>query len=138
MYVGESSSDRTEPLMLSGNNVNERGEISADKIPLEDNVDNIVTLLLESGMTGSDCAAILAHTPSIAMMRAQRNDPPDIAEKLERKYGGETLEETIDRVLRAVLYSTLKMRKYDTRKVRKNCTSCVPGRCKRFYRRRPH
>ena len=89
-------------------------------------------------MTGSDCAAILAHIPSIAMMVLQKNDPPDIAEKLERKYGGETLEEIIDRVLRAVLYSTLKMRKYDTRKVRKNCTSCVPGRCKIFYRRRPH
>ena len=56
--------------MLSGNNVNERGEISADKIPLEDNVDNIVTLLLKSGMIGSDCAAILAYTPSIAMMPA--------------------------------------------------------------------
>jgi hypothetical protein len=71
-------------------------------------VDAVIKLLVEAGLTGRDIAAIFTHTPSITMMKAKRDG-------VER--GGETLEDTVDRAFTQVLCSTIKLRKYDARKV---------------------
>lgn len=76
-----------------------------------------VSLLLDFGFTGNDIAAILTHTPSIALMRPQRAD----GEGPHAETGGETIEETVRRAFEQLLLSNLKLRKYDARKVVRSC-----------------
>ena len=82
-------------------------------------VDAVVALLVDEGLTGRDIAAIFTHTPSISMMKARRGD----AEK-----GGETLEDTLNRSFSGVLCSTIKLRKYDARKVLRTCPGLLTKR----------
>ena len=76
-----------------------------------------VNLLLDFGFTGNDIAAILTHTPSVALMRPRRVDGED----LEAETGGETIEETVRRSFEQLLLTNLKLRKYDARKVVRLC-----------------
>lgn len=59
--------------------------------------------LTEAGLTGRDIAAILAHTPSVAFMSAT-----------------DTLRPILDKTF-GLLSDTLKLRKYDARKVLRTC-----------------
>ena len=74
-------------------------------------------LLLQFGLTGNDIAAILTHTPSVALMRPRRAD----GKEREVDSDGETIEETVRRAFEELLLTNLKLRKYDARKVIRSC-----------------
>ena len=95
----EGSSDLLDSLGLYSNKVNTYS------------LDSAIDLLVHSGLTGKDIASILVHTPSISMMKA-RND-----ENSSESFKGETLETTLNRSYFGVLCDTIKLRKYDARKV---------------------
>ena len=76
-----------------------------------------VRLLLDFGFTGNDIAAILTHTPGVALMRPRRAD----GEEVKEEAGGETIEETVGRAFDQLLLTKLKLRKYDARKVVRSC-----------------
>lgn len=65
--------------------------------------------LTEAGLTGRDIAAILAHTPSVAFMSAT-----------------DTLRPILDKTF-GLLSDTLKLRKYDARKVLRTCPGLLTG-----------
>ena len=65
--------------------------------------------LAEAGLTGKDIAAILTHTPSVAFMSAS-----------------DTLLPILGRTF-ALLSDTLKLRKYDARKVLRTCPGLLTG-----------
>ena len=65
--------------------------------------------LTEAGLTGRDIAAILAHTPSVAVMSAT-----------------DTLRPILDKTF-GLLSDTLKLRKYDARKVLRTCPGLLTG-----------
>lgn len=81
-------------------------------------IDSVISVMTEHGLTGTDIAAVFTHTPSLAMMRARRdgsekeNDGTTAGEK------SFTLEDTLDRALVGLLGETLGLRRYDARKVR--------------------
>ena len=88
---------------------------------------DVVELLTESGLTAKDIAEILIHTPSVALMMPRR--PPETRnEGIEQKLEGETLEETLDRALSQLLCGTLKLRRYDARKVLRTCPGLLTKR----------
>ncbi|CAB9497827.1 mitochondrial transcription termination [Seminavis robusta] len=80
---------------------------------------DVVDLLLENGLNAKDIATILTHTPSVALMRPKRG---------EEELGGETLEETVQRALSGLLCTTLKLRRYDARKVLRNSPGLLTKR----------
>lgn len=87
-------------------------------------IDEIMNLMVESGLTGKDIAAIFTHTPSVSMMKGRKSP---IRDKFS-KTGGETLEDTIDRSLVQVLSTKIKLRKYDARKVLRSCPGLLTKR----------
>jgi hypothetical protein len=77
-------------------------------------VDEVIGVMTEHGLTGIDIAAIFSHTPSVAMMKARKElDAFTVGERGESF----SLEETLDRVFMRLLGETLKLRRYDARKV---------------------
>ena len=74
-------------------------------------LDSVIDLLVNSGLTGKDIASILVHTPSISMMKARHD------QNSSESFKGETLENTFNRSYFGVLCGTIKLRKYDARKV---------------------
>ena len=109
--------------------------------------DDIIDVFIEKGFTGTDICAILIHTPSLALMMPRRsfagitdetmvnsdNGGVDELSGLESSSestsgDGETLEQTIDRSFQGLLLDTLKMRKYDARKVVRSCPGLLSVR----------
>ena len=72
-------------------------------------VESVIDVLTKSGLSGRDCAAILHHTPSIALMKPKRDD--------DNSNHMNTVEDIINCILKDVLSGLLKLRKYDARKV---------------------
>jgi len=95
-------------------NLQQEAELRGDSY----DIDDVIALLVESGLTGKDIAAIFSHTPSVSMMKARRNDDSR----------GETLEDTLNRSFVGVLSSTIKLRKYDARKVLRTCPGLLTKR----------
>ena len=87
-------------------------------------IDEIMNLMVESGLTGKDIAAIFTHTPSVSMMKARKSPIRDEFSNT----GGETLEDTIDRSIVQVLSKKIKLRKYDARKVLRYCPGLLTKR----------
>ena len=77
-------------------------------------LDQVIQLLSERGLTGTDICTILTHTPSVALMRPKADS--DASET--------TLERTVTRAFQGVLSESLQLRKYDARKV-----SIIDVRC---------
>ena len=75
------------------------------------NIQNIIDVLNDAGLTGRDIAAIFTHTPSVSMMQTKK-DADNIPDSLEA---------TLERAYFGVLCSTIKLRKCDARKV---CSPC--------------
>ena len=104
--------------------------------PPEYGFDDVVDLLLEYGLTGTDICAILTHSPSVALMRPRRAKTSDEAadnegsteDVMATRSGGETLEETLDRSLKGLLCTTLQLRRYDARKVLRSCPGLLSKR----------
>eukprot|EP00594_Rhizosolenia_setigera_P014039 CAMPEP_0178962484 /NCGR_PEP_ID=MMETSP0789-20121207/14392_1 /TAXON_ID=3005 /ORGANISM="Rhizosolenia setigera, Strain CCMP 1694" /LENGTH=847 /DNA_ID=CAMNT_0020646643 /DNA_START=1280 /DNA_END=3823 /DNA_ORIENTATION=+ len=98
------------------------------------NVEEVISLMLEFGMTPADCVAIFIHTPSIALMQPRRSvSAPSIngetmTDDESSDDTGMTLEETLETTLVTVLIKTLKLRKYDARKIIRNCPGLLTMR----------
>jgi hypothetical protein len=98
------------------------------------NIDAVLEVMTQHGLTGNDIATIFTHTPSIAIMRARRTDNAIIQRTTtDRKTdrGGElhqssySLEEIMNRVFVGLLSDTLKLRRYDARKVLRATTGLL-------------
>lgn len=84
--------------------------------------EDVLKLLLENGLTGKDIAAILVHTPGLALMMPRRITDEGVTDDI---LGGETLEETMKRAYDGVLRESLELRKYDARKVSTTIVDCL-------------
>ena len=105
--------------------LSEKGTSPADRFKQPDyGFADVVDVLIDNGLTAKDVVSILIHTPSIAVMMPQR--PENSVE--EDALGGETVEETLQRALSDLLCSTLKLRRYDARKVLRNCPGLLTKR----------
>jgi hypothetical protein len=120
-------------------------------------VDDVIELMLEYGLTGNDICTILAHSPGVALMMPRRSlaTPTGVNGKTangkdnlngnaanggaplqdnisndeeESLGGGETLEQTLNRSFRGLLSTTLKLRRYDARKVLRGCPGLLSMR----------
>ena len=80
-------------------------------------LDGIVTVMTEYGLTGNDIAAVLAHTPSVSMMKPRPNAIESENEGVHAGRRGFTLAEALDSAFVGLLGDTLKLRRYDARKV---------------------
>jgi mTERF len=87
---------------------------------------DVVDVLVENGLSAKDITTILTHTPSIALMRPKRMAPDSSPE--QTILGGETIEETVQRALSELLCTTLKLRRYDARKVLRSCPGLLTKR----------
>jgi len=85
--------------------------------------DDVVEVFQEYGFTGNDICSILTHSPSLALMMPK----PSFAEESEALVG-ETLCQTLDRSFRGTLMETLRLRKYDARKVLRNCPGLLTAK----------
>ena len=86
--------------------------------PSNSDLQHVVDLLLEKGLSGTDVCSILTHTPSVALMRPRNSEDGDSNKN-------NTLEATLQRALDQVLSNTLGLRRYDARKVRCDDNECV-------------
>lgn len=93
--------------------------------PASSGIDDVVDLFLSYGLTPKDVAEILIHTPGVALMRPRHARG---REEEGASSNGESLEETMDRAFVGVLCGTLNLRKYDARKVLRNCPGLLTMR----------
>mmetsp|Transcript_5543 Transcript_5543/g.6439 ORF Transcript_5543/g.6439 Transcript_5543/m.6439 type:complete len:631 (+) Transcript_5543:51-1943(+) len=98
---------------VKGNDV--ESQLSFNEIA-EYGIDDVISLLLENGLSGYDIAVILTHTPGIAMMMPRT--PP---KHLQIKLDGKTLEETFDNAYKGLLLGKLNLKKYDAKKILRLC-----------------
>lgn len=113
---------------------------------------DVVDMFLSYGFTAKDIAEIFIHSPGVALMRPRpkrvsaatitffdgSNDTDTRAITTDdngndnvftiSSGNGETLQETVDRVFVNLLQGTLKLRKYDARKVIRNCPALLTMR----------
>ena len=121
--LSESSSSLPNDAVASGSAAHKGGLNS---------IEEVLKLLTDAGLTGKDIAAVFSHTPSVATMAARRpsedgNEEDEYGKKLSAKTG-ETLEETLDRAYNELLTRTLKLRRYDARKVLRTCPGLLTKR----------
>jgi len=91
--------------------------------------DDVVEVLLEFGLTGKDVCAILSHSPSLALMMPRESfAEKDATSDLVGTSSGETLEQTLLRSFKGLLLNTLGLRKYDARKVLRDCPGLLSVR----------
>ncbi|KAL7536277.1 hypothetical protein ACHAXR_007043 [Thalassiosira sp. AJA248-18] len=80
-------------------------------------IDGVIAVMTEYGLTGNDVAAVFSHTPNVAMMRARRTESKAQMDNADGERKSFALEETLDRAFVGLLGETLKLRRYDARKV---------------------
>ena len=80
-------------------------------------MDGVIDVLSEYGLTGIDIAAVFSHTPSVVMMKARGNSNLRGDEVVDVGRKGFTLSEALDCAFVGLLGDTLKLRRYDARKV---------------------
>lgn len=76
-------------------------------------LNQVIALLTEKGLTGTDICTILSHTPSVALMRPTTTTNDSEEQDMDET----TLDSTVTRAFTGVLSESLKLRKYDARKV---------------------
>jgi hypothetical protein len=92
--------------------------VSAEPRALQNNFENVVDLMLEYGLSVRDIAEILIHSPGIALMQARPIvNEAECETDATSSSEGETLKETLHRVLVELLCGTLGLRRYEARKV---------------------
>ena len=97
-------------------------EISTPSYGFED----ILKVMKNYGLTGNDLSVLLTHSPNLALR---------VPSKKFLRSGqseAETLEETLERSLRGLLMETLGLRRYDARKVLRNCPGLLSVRVPRL------
>jgi hypothetical protein len=90
-------------------------------------IDGVISVMTEFGLTGADVAAIFSHTPSIAMMQA-RSSVDESSATTAAARTSVTLEETLERAFVNLLSERLKLRKYDARKVLRTCPGLLTSK----------
>jgi len=108
--------ERASQWSASYDTLNEFRVPSVEAVRVSYGFEDVVEVFQEYGFTGTDICSILTHSPSLALMMPQ----PSFAEESEA-LAGETLDQTLDRSFRGTLMKTLGLRKYDARKVLRNC-----------------
>jgi hypothetical protein len=95
-------------------------------------IDGVISVMTEYGLTGADVAAIFCHTPSIAMMQARSST---VDESSANNINGEvvlrtsvSLEQTLERAFVCLLGERLKLRRYDARKVLRTCPGLLTSK----------
>ncbi|KAL3926757.1 MAG: hypothetical protein SGBAC_013346, partial [Bacillariaceae sp.] len=116
-----SSSDNSTAATFTLNN--EFRIPSIEPVRLNYGFDDVVEVFQEYGFTGNDLCSILTHSPSLALMMPK----PSFADESESLVG-ETLCETMDRAFRGTLMKTLGLRKYDARKVMRDCPGLLTAK----------
>mmetsp|Transcript_14656 Transcript_14656/g.24003 ORF Transcript_14656/g.24003 Transcript_14656/m.24003 type:complete len:725 (+) Transcript_14656:213-2387(+) len=93
-------------------------------------IDGVISVMTEYGLTGADVAAIFSHTPSIAMMQARST-----VDESAIGTGGEaavhtsvSVEQTLERAFVNLLGERLKLRRYDARKVLRTCPGLLTSK----------
>jgi hypothetical protein len=85
--------------------------------------EDVVKVLQEYGLTGTDICTILTHSPSLALMMPKESFADE-----SKSLSVETLEQALDRSFQGTLMTTLGLRKYDARKVLRNCPGLLTAR----------
>ena len=85
-------------------------------------IDSVISVMTEFGLTGNDIAAVFTHTPSVVMMKARTSEKDGDKVQQINESGGKqkisfALEQTLDTAFVRLLSETLKLRRYDARKV---------------------
>ena len=95
-------------------------------------VDAVIAVMTEFGLTGNDVAAIFSHTPSVAIMRARRTPEERLLQDLCDDSGDEpksfSVEQALDRAFVGLLGETLKLRRYDARKMLRECPGLLTSK----------
>jgi len=99
-------------------------------------IDGVILVMTEYGLTGADIAAIFSHTPSIAMMQARSTvedsvigtDGHDAAAAAAVVRTSVSLEQTLERAFVNLLGERLKLRRYDARKVLRTCPGLLTSK----------
>jgi hypothetical protein len=85
--------------------------------------DDVVKVLQDNGLTGTDICTILTYSPNLVLMM-----PKESFSDGSKSLSGGTLEETLGRSFHGTLMKTLGLRKYDARKVLRNCPGLLTAR----------
>ncbi|CAJ1965674.1 unnamed protein product [Cylindrotheca closterium] len=96
---------------------------SIEPVRLNYGFDDVLEVFQEYGFTGNDVCSILTHSPSLALMMPR----PSFADESEALEGG-TLCQSLDRAFRGTLMKTLGLRKYDARKVLRDCPGLLTAK----------
>mmetsp|Transcript_13970 Transcript_13970/g.33875 ORF Transcript_13970/g.33875 Transcript_13970/m.33875 type:complete len:697 (+) Transcript_13970:278-2368(+) len=80
-------------------------------------IDGVIAVMTEYGLTGNDITAVFSHTPSVAIMRARTVEGAAEIDDINERRKSFALEETLDKSFVGLLSETLKLRRYDARKV---------------------
>lgn len=117
---GHDGAKEKAPPLPTANSLEGNSETSPDPCVMRSNVgrarstaysfEETIDVFLAYGLTVKDVAEVLTHSPGIALMRPTRKENSN----------GESLEETLERVLTQLLCGTLQLRRYDARKVLRN------------------
>ncbi|KAG7373916.1 mitochondrial transcription termination factor (mTERF) family protein [Nitzschia inconspicua] len=94
-------------------------------------LEDTLQVMQEHGLSGKDICAILTHTPSVALMMPRKSlleQDVDSTFDSDSARTGETLEDTLERSFHGLLLSTLRLRKYDARKVLRTCAGLLTVR----------
>lgn len=118
----DASWEAGNPLPLDKNGMQENMPLTTTSMY---NLDSVISVMLEYGLTGNDISAVLSHTPSVAMMRARQNtNHTENTAQTQADRKGFTLAEALNNAFVGLLGNTLKLRRYDARKVRIGCVPC--------------
>lgn len=89
-------------------------------------IDGVISVMTEYGLTGTDVASIFTHTPSIAMMQARSTVDESNGVAVVRT--SVSLEQTLERAFVSLLGERLKLRRYDARKVIRTCPGLLTSK----------
>jgi hypothetical protein len=122
-------SGSTVPLVDRGGIKENISAVAAGKF----DIDGVISVMTEYGLTGADVAAIFSHTPSIAMMqpRSTVEDESSAATTAAAAAAARTsvsLEQTLERAFVNLLGERLKLRRYDARKVLRSCPGLLTSK----------
>lgn len=98
-------------------------------------IDGVISVMTDYGLTGTDVAAIFSHTPSIAMMQARSTTMDESAIGVNGEFNdgaavrtSVSLEQTLERAFVNLLGQRLKLRRYDARKVLRTCPGLLTSK----------
>ena len=99
------------------------------------NFQEVIDVMKGYGLTSNDVCVLLTHSPSLALRIPRQTKIPSgivhavhAVSKNDYDHAGESLEETLERSFQCLLQTTLKLRRYDARKVLRSCPNLLSVR----------